>query len=86
MLANASKWFPFTAESRGEFDVIRDIVGRRPARDGGMRIEAERAPDGRTVVHAYGAAGRGYEISRGVAEDVVGVMVSNGLLHRSSHL
>ncbi|KAL3489241.1 Fcf1-domain-containing protein [Aspergillus germanicus] len=80
LLTNAKKWFPFTEESGGEFDVVRDIVGRRPARQGGMRIEVEdvdlgvggsgRAEKGRRIVHGYGAAGRGYELSWGVAGDI----------------
>lgn len=62
----------------GSIGVIADIVGRRPTREGGMRTEVEQVPlDGgqegrvRSVVHAYGAGGRGYEISWGVAEEVV---------------
>lgn len=58
--------------------VIADIVGLRPTREGGMRIEAEQNqadPNGlgqsRHVVHAYGAGGRGFETSWGVAESVV---------------
>jgi D-amino-acid oxidase len=55
--------------TRGGFQVIRDIVGRRPARKGGMRVEVEVKPN-RRLVHAYGAAGMGYEISWGVADEV----------------
>jgi hypothetical protein len=80
LLRNASKWFPFTSASGGKFDVIRDIVGRRPARQGGMRIEVEKVGDGKTIVHGYGAAGRGYEISWGVAEDVVKLIREEGLV------
>ncbi|KAL4920595.1 FAD dependent oxidoreductase [Aspergillus aurantiobrunneus] len=83
LLRDAAKWFPFTAESGGKFDVIRDIVGRRPAREDGMRIEAEKVGDGRTIVHGYGAAGRGYEISWGVAEDVVELIRENGLVAKA---
>lgn len=61
-----------------ELKVIADVVGRRPSRDGGMRLEVEEkqltGTDGelRTghVLHAYGAGGRGYEISWGVANEV----------------
>ncbi len=80
LLASASKWFPFTPESGGQFDVIRDIVGRRPAREGGLRIEMEPVEDGKNIVHAYGAGGRGFELSRGVAEDVTALMLESGLL------
>ncbi|KAJ5279231.1 D-amino-acid oxidase [Penicillium angulare] len=86
LLVNAKKWFPFTPESGGEFDVIHDIVGRRPAREGGMRIEIEKTSNGRQVVHAYGAGGRGYEISRGVAEDTVALMLENGILREKAAL
>ncbi|KAL4783733.1 FAD dependent oxidoreductase [Aspergillus varians] len=86
LLSAAAKWFPFTAESGGEFDVVRDIVGRRPAREDGMRIEVERVGEGRSIVHGYGAAGRGYEISWGVAEDVVSLMKENGLVAERAKL
>ncbi|KAE8316500.1 Fcf1-domain-containing protein [Aspergillus transmontanensis] len=86
LLANAAKWFPFASGSEGKFDVIRDIVGRRPAREGGMRIEAEKVGDARFVVHAYGAGGRGFELSYGVAGDVVKLMVSNRLVGERASL
>ena len=86
LLANAAKWFPFTPESGGKFDVIRDIVGRRPAREGGMRIEAEKVAEDKYVVHAYGAGGRGYELSWGVAGDVVKLMRENGLVTEKASL
>ncbi|RAL14528.1 Fcf1-domain-containing protein [Aspergillus homomorphus CBS 101889] len=87
ILANAAKWFPFAEGSEGKFDVIRDIVGRRPAREGGLRIEAEPLGDGeRTVVHAYGAGGRGFELSWGVAEDVFNLMAEHDLIQQRASL
>ncbi|KAL4894964.1 hypothetical protein BDV59DRAFT_158657 [Aspergillus ambiguus] len=86
LLADAAKWFPFTAESGGKFDVIRDIVGRRPAREGGMRIETEAITGDRVVVHAYGAGGRGYELSWGVAEDILSLMREKGLVKECASL
>ncbi|KAK9848734.1 D-amino-acid oxidase [Penicillium brevicompactum] len=86
LLANASKWFPFSAESGGKFDVIRDIVGRRPAREGGMRIEVEKLAGDRYIVHGYGAGGRGFELSRGVAEDITALMLENNLLRAKASL
>lgn len=48
-----------------------DIVGFRPGRVGGMRVEVERGEDGKVaVVHAYGMGGAGYIYSFGVAERV----------------
>lgn len=60
------------------FDVVTDIVGRRPGRTGGMRLEVGRKIDAnghtKPIVHAYGAGGRGYEISWGVAAEVLGLV------------
>ncbi|PYH97981.1 FAD dependent oxidoreductase superfamily [Aspergillus ellipticus CBS 707.79] len=87
LLANAAKWFPFEEGKAGQFDVIRDIIGRRPTREGGIRIEAEKLSDGReTLVHAYGAGGRGFELSWGVAEDVFELMKENGLVKEKASL
>jgi hypothetical protein len=57
----------------GSLKVIKDVVGRRPAREGGMRVETESKDTTwgvKHVVHAYGAGGRGYELSWGVASEV----------------
>ncbi|EZF34333.1 hypothetical protein H109_05269 [Trichophyton interdigitale MR816] len=70
LLRNAAKMYPGIVNSKGGFEVIKDIVGRRPAREGGMRLEVEILPDKRPVVHAYGIGGRGFETSWGIAEDV----------------
>lgn len=51
-----------------------------------MRIETEKLADGRTVVHAYGAGGRGFELSRGVAEDTTTLMMECGLLRAKGRL
>ncbi len=55
-------------------DVIRHAVGLRPYRPGGVRLEKERIEvDGKGVwvVHNYGHAGFGYQVSYGCAESVV---------------
>lgn len=50
----------------GKEDVVmEDIVGFRPGRKGGLRVDREG-----DVVHAYGAEGAGYIYSFGVAERV----------------
>ncbi|TPX17542.1 uncharacterized protein E0L32_003185 [Thyridium curvatum] len=71
---------PKTTTSLGAEVVIKDVVGRRPTREGGMRIEVEKPDNSRgrrgPVVHAYGAGGRGFEISWGVAEEVAGLVIS----------
>ena len=56
--------------SDGGFTVVSDIVGRRPTRRGGPRIEQEQM-GAKTIIHAYGFGGRGYETSWGAAAKVL---------------
>lgn len=76
ILENAAKMWPAILNEKGEFNVIRDIVGRRPTRKGGMRLEVENVGKGK-LYHAYGAGGRGYEISWGVADEVVKMLLAD---------
>lgn len=46
----------------------------------------EELANGRAVVHAYGAGGRGFELSRGVAEDTTALMAEYGLLREKGRL
>lgn len=73
LLSKAAKMLPALLNENGTFDVITDIVGRRPTREGGMRLEVENIGDlsgAKRIVHAYGAGGRGYELCWGVAAAV----------------
>ena len=63
--------YPSVLGPSGKFEVIRDIVGRRPTRHGGIRLETEEVGGEKAIVHAYGLGGRGYELSWGVAEEVL---------------
>lgn len=63
-----------------DVSIVADIVGRRPTREGGMQIEIEYPKSlaagfeqTKPVLHAYGAGGRGFEISWGVADEVAGL-------------
>lgn len=70
LLHNFAATYPGILDEKGEFTVLKDIVGRRPTRKGGMRLEREDVEGAGTVVHAYGVGGRGYEVSWGVADAV----------------
>ncbi|OAA70713.1 FAD dependent oxidoreductase superfamily [Cordyceps fumosorosea ARSEF 2679] len=62
-----------SAHAARDVSVIADVVGRRPTREGGMRIELEKGSvsgQQATVLHAYGAGGRGYETVWGIANEV----------------
>ncbi|KAF2090296.1 nucleotide-binding domain-containing protein [Saccharata proteae CBS 121410] len=52
-----------------DFDLVRDNVGIRPGREGGVRVESEMV-EGQKVVHAYGVGGGGYAFSFGLAKAV----------------
>ncbi|RMZ82089.1 hypothetical protein DV737_g2158, partial [Chaetothyriales sp. CBS 132003] len=77
LLEAAVEFFPDFVKNVEDFVVVKDNVGRRPWREGGVRIEAETIGDGRTIVHGYGAGGRGYELSWGVAERIVDLVSSS---------
>lgn len=69
--------------TKGEFgwvdidkDVSRNIVGFRPARKGGLRVEREG-----NIIHAYGAGGLGYVYSWGVADQVLGLVENHYKAH-----
>ncbi|ETN39731.1 uncharacterized protein HMPREF1541_05957 [Cyphellophora europaea CBS 101466] len=83
LLRRARECFPEFAHGLGAEEVVRDVVGRRPWREGGLRIESEDVGGGKTVVHGYGAGGRGFELSWGVAEHVVGLVEEGGRLKAS---
>lgn len=80
LLESAAKYFPDFVSRVEDFEVVCDNVGRRPWRQGGLKIEVEDHPfdkDDRLfagqigkVVHGYGAGGRGFELSHGIAEEM----------------
>lgn len=59
----------------GGFKVISDIVGRRPTRNGGPRIERETLGE-KTIIHAYGLGEFGYKLSWGAAKEVLKLVKS----------
>ena len=83
LLKAAVRYFPEFVDGVQKFEVVKDNVGRRPWREGGMRIESEQLPTGRTLVHGYGAGGRGYELSWGAAEKIVDLVVGSSRLQSS---
>ncbi|XWW93377.1 hypothetical protein V2A60_001310 [Cordyceps javanica] len=76
LLGAFSRTYPRMFADGKQPRVLRDIVGRRPTRRGGMRLEMERLAGNHCVVHAYGLGGRGYELSWGVAEAVLDLVKS----------
>ncbi|KAI1331037.1 FAD dependent oxidoreductase-like protein [Xylariaceae sp. FL0255] len=78
LLSNFVDTYPDILGPGEKFRVIKDIIGRRPAREGGIRLEKESISGEKCIIHAYGLGGRGYELSWGVA-DHVGKLLSTHL-------
>jgi D-amino-acid oxidase len=51
--------------------LLRERVGLRPCRRSGVRVEADKLPDGRAVIHNYGHGGAGFTLSWGCAQTVL---------------
>ncbi len=56
-------------------DVVTVRIGLRPGRPA-VRVELDRLPDGRPLVHNYGHSGAGYILSWGCALDVAGLLAT----------
>ena len=54
-------------------ELVGSAVGLRPARSE-VRLEAERLPDGRLLVHDYGHGGSGFTLSWGCADEVARIV------------
>ncbi|KAJ3907558.1 hypothetical protein F5879DRAFT_986370 [Lentinula edodes] len=61
-----------------DLDIVEEMVGIRPGRIGGVRVEKEVLQTvpvvGMKVVHAYGVGGTGYKYSAGVAKRAAGLV------------
>ncbi|KAK4245692.1 FAD dependent oxidoreductase [Corynascus novoguineensis] len=64
---NLPQHFPSAAAA--DYDIFEDLVGIRPLRPAGVRVEKERIA-GQKVVHAYGTTIGGYIHSFGLAKEV----------------
>ena len=54
-------------------ELVGSAVGLRPARSE-VRLEADRLPDGRLLVHDYGHGGSGFTLSWGCADEVARIV------------
>lgn len=71
-MARAVEMVPELTNGQGVkgLDVVRHGVGLRPYREGGPRVERDKINDVH-LVHSYGHAGFGYQVSFGCAQKVV---------------
>jgi D-amino-acid oxidase len=56
---------------------VGSAVGLRPARSE-VRLEADRLPDGRLLVHDYGHGGSGFTLSWGCADELARLVIGDG--------
>ncbi|CAG78908.2 hypothetical protein B0I72DRAFT_160391 [Yarrowia lipolytica] len=78
IVARATKACPELLDD-GPLDVVSHNVGRRPARQGGPRVEKETI-DGTVVIHNYGAGPAGFQSSIGMAEAAVDLLKGSSKL------
>ncbi|WLQ39303.1 FAD-dependent oxidoreductase [Streptomyces laculatispora] len=71
IVARCARVRPEIARAR----IIGHRVGLRPARDAGVRIEAEPLPGGGRLVHNYGHGGAGVTVALGCAEAAARLVV-----------
>lgn len=69
-IARAHRLAPEIVPEAPSEDALSHIIGIRPSRKGGFRLDSERIGQ-RTVVSAYGFGGGGYAFSYGIADAVV---------------
>lgn len=80
IMERAVKLCPEIAGGKGVsgLSVIRHVVGLRPYREGGVRVEHEKLDADTEIVHNYGHAGWGYQGSYATAQRVVELVKSVG--------
>lgn len=59
------------------YEIVREVAGLRPSREGGVRIEREERARG-LVIHNYGAGGTGYQSGYGMALEAVSLLQEPG--------
>ncbi|GME93281.1 unnamed protein product [Ambrosiozyma monospora] len=80
ILRRAKLYVPQLFDDNGEVTIVREQVGFRPAREGGIRLELDdefgkvNAGTGVALIHNYGHGGYGYQASYGCAQKVIGIV------------
>ncbi|KAL2152875.1 hypothetical protein VTH82DRAFT_4030 [Thermothelomyces myriococcoides] len=71
LFSRAHQYLPehFPSDQPGHYTIIKDLVGIRPLRPAGVRVERE-IISGQKVVHAYGTTAGGYIFSFGLGSAV----------------
>lgn len=69
-IARAHRLAPEIVPAQPAEDTVSHIIGIRPSRKGGFRLDSQRIGN-RSVLSAYGFGGGGYAFSYGVADALV---------------
>lgn len=69
-IARAHRLAPEIVPADPPEESLSYIIGIRPSREGGFRLDSEKIGD-RTVLSAYGFGGGGYAFSYGIADALV---------------
>lgn len=70
-IARAHRLAPEVVPANPPEEALSYLVGIRPGRKGGFRLDSQRIKGGRTVLSAYGFGGGGYSFSYGIADALV---------------
>ena len=69
-IARAHRLAPEIVPEKPAEDALSYIIGIRPSRKGGYRLDSEQI-ENRTILSAYGFGGGGYAFSYGIADALV---------------
>lgn len=69
-IARAHRLAPEIVPEHPADDAVSHIIGIRPSRTGGFRLDSEQKGH-RTILSAYGFGGSGYTFSYGIADAMV---------------
>jgi D-amino-acid oxidase len=70
-IARAHRLAPEIVPEQPAAHELSHIIGIRPSRKGGFRLDSEQVPGSRTLLSAYGFGGGGYAFSYGIADALV---------------
>lgn len=69
----AGRYIPWVQELREE-SILKRVVGLRPYREGGVRLDLAYDGKGRPIIHNYGHGGSGFSLAWGCAQSVAALL------------
>ena len=73
-IARAHRLAPEVVPENPPEEALSYIVGIRPSREGGFRLDSEQVEGDRSLLSAYGFGGGGYAMSYGIADSLLDIV------------